>query len=185
MSRRSGSSHGLGMYWLRPARLIASTTASRPAWPVSRIFTVLRAAPVDLLEQLDALHARHDLIGDHHRELLAVVLQIVDQLERLARVLGDRDVALVAEARRQLLAQRREDALLVVDAEDVLAHRGESTARVRRGEPAAEPPRRDADPARMLERALDGNAHLEAGAARLTLRLGSCPRASPRSGERC
>jgi hypothetical protein len=28
------------MYWLRWARLIASTTASRPAWPVRRIFVV-------------------------------------------------------------------------------------------------------------------------------------------------
>ncbi len=88
MSRRSGSSHGLGMYWLRPARLIASTTASRPACPVSRIFVVRGTAPVDLLEQLDALHAGHDLVGDHDRDRLAVPLQLVDQLERLARVLA-------------------------------------------------------------------------------------------------
>ena len=81
----------------------------------------LRAAPVDLLEQLDPLHPRHDLVGDHDRQLLAVLLQILHQVQRLARVLGDRDVALAAEARGQLLAQRREDALLVVDAEDVLA----------------------------------------------------------------
>ena len=109
----------------------------------------LRAAPVDLLEQLDALHARHDLVGDHDRELLAVLLQIVDQLERLARVLRDRDVALVAEARRQLLAQRREDPLLVVDAEDVLAqrtclrrHAGPSRHRLRpAGGPAPRPRR--------------------------------------------
>jgi hypothetical protein len=82
-----------------------------------------RAALVDLFQQLDALHARHDLVGDHHRQLLAVLLQIVDQLQRLARVLGDRDVALAAEARRQLLPERGEDALLVVDTENVLAHR--------------------------------------------------------------
>ncbi len=83
----------------------------------------MRAATVDLLEQLDALHPRHDLIGDHHRDLLAVLLQIFDELQRLARVLGDGDVALVAEAGGELLAQRREDPLLVVDADDVLARR--------------------------------------------------------------
>src|SRR6185437_9920417 len=84
----------------------------------------LRAPLVDLLEQLDAFHAGHDLVGDHHRHLLAVVLEILDEVERLARVLGDRDVALAAEARRELLAQRREDPLLVVDADDVLAQGG-------------------------------------------------------------
>ena len=122
----------------------------------------MRAAPVDLLEQLDALHARHDLVGDDDRDLLAVLLEIVDQLERLARVLGDRDVALVAEARRQLLAQRREDALLVVDADDVLAQ-----VRQRRRAPTASI---DGAPARQRRRRRPpagpsiGSLHLEARA---------------------
>ncbi len=47
-------------------------------------------------------------------------LQLVDQLERVVGRLRDLDLALVAEARAELLAQRREDALLVVDADDVL-----------------------------------------------------------------
>src|SRR5450631_3766642 len=78
----------------------------------------------DRVEQLDALHTGHDLIGDHHRDLLAVLLQIFDELERLAGVLGDGDVALVAEAGGELLAQGREDPLLVVDADNVLANDG-------------------------------------------------------------
>src|SRR5450755_724864 len=80
---------------------------------------------MDLLEQLHPLHAGHDLVGDDHGDLFAVVLEVFDQIQRLARVLGDRDVALAAEARRQLLAQRREDSLLVIDADDVLAQGGD------------------------------------------------------------
>src|SRR6185295_14658325 len=61
-------------------------------------------------------------VGDDDGDLLAVLLQIVDQLQRLARVLRDRDVALAAEAGGELLPERREDPLLVVDTQNVLTH---------------------------------------------------------------
>ena len=77
-------------------------------------------AAVHLLEELDALHARHDLVGDHHRHVLGVLLELLDQLERLLAAARQIDLALVPEA-AELLAQRREDALLVVDADDVIA----------------------------------------------------------------
>ena len=112
---------GLGDVLIEPRLVDGVDHRVQAGLPGEQDLHRLRAAPVDLLEQLDALHARHDLVGDHHRQLLAVLLQILHQVQRLARVLGDRDVALAAEARGQLLAQRREDALLVVDAEDVLA----------------------------------------------------------------
>ena len=41
---------------------------------MSRIFVVAGEPAVDDLEQLDALHAGHDLVGDHERDRLAVAL---------------------------------------------------------------------------------------------------------------
>ena len=63
----------------------------------------------------------HDLIGDDDGHFLAVVLKIVDQIQRLARILGHRDVAFPAEARGKLLAQGGKDSLLVVNTDDVFA----------------------------------------------------------------
>jgi hypothetical protein len=80
-----------------------------------------RRAAIDQLEQIDALHAGHDLVGDHHRHRLAVALELVEQLEGVAARGRGRDRALVTEPRPQLLAQRVEHALLVVDAQDGLA----------------------------------------------------------------
>ena len=50
-----------------------------------------------------------------------VVFQIVDQRQRVMRVLGHGDTALSPEPGGELLSQRTQDAFLVVDADDVFA----------------------------------------------------------------
>jgi hypothetical protein len=72
---------------------------------------------VNFLEQLDALHARHDLIGDDDRERLAVALELVHQLERvLARLRVDPH-----RPKRAPAVPQRRGPLLVVHAQDVRA----------------------------------------------------------------
>src|SRR6185503_5842408 len=79
---------------------------------------------IDDLEQLDALHAGHDLIGDHQRDRLAVAGQLVEQRDRLVARARGGDLALVTEPRAELGAQHAQHALLVVDAHDHLAPAG-------------------------------------------------------------
>ena len=79
---------------------------------------------IDDLEQLDALHAGHDLIGDHERDRLALARELVEQRDRFVARARGQDLALVAEPRAELRAQHAQHALFVVDADDdlFLAH---------------------------------------------------------------
>jgi hypothetical protein len=72
------------------------------------------------LEELDALHARHDLIGDHERDRLTLTRQLVEQCDGLVTGACGRDLALVTEPCAELRAQHAEHAFLVVDADDDL-----------------------------------------------------------------
>ena len=130
-----------------------------------------RAAAVDLLEQLDALHAGHDLIGDHHRERLAVARRA----RRSARA-RRRPTARRRSRTRRRSARRAAGAARVrmpsSSSTQMMCSRAASTV-TRSRSLATGGPRRPRSP--LAPAALDRQPHLEARAPGLRLAARSSP----------
>src|SRR5688572_13011773 len=76
-----------------------------------------REPVVRLHQELVALHARHQPVGDDHQQLVALAGELVEQLQRLLGALCDLDVEVVAERAPQLVLERGQHDQLVVHAQ--------------------------------------------------------------------
>ncbi len=75
-----------------------------------------------LFEELDAVHSRHAVVGQHHRDLVAAQLQLAHRVQRLLAGLGSDDPVALAVPPSQVAADRTGDALVVVDGDQSRTH---------------------------------------------------------------
>ncbi len=75
-----------------------------------------------LFEELDAVHPRHAVVGQNHRDLVAAQLQLTHGVQRLLARLGSDDPVVLTVAPSQVAADRTGDALVIVDGDQCRAH---------------------------------------------------------------
>ena len=118
--------------------MIAAIAASVSAYAVSSTRlasgTSLRACD----EVLGARHARHPLVGDQQRDLVAARAQLAQQLERLGARGRPQDPVALAEAAAQVARDGGQHRGLVVDGDDRGTALGRRPRLLRGGEPRHE-----------------------------------------------
>ena len=71
-----------------------------------------------LLEELDAAHLRHPVVGDEHRDGVAAQLEFLERLERVGARFGAHDAVPLAVVATKVAGDRARHCGVVVDGED-------------------------------------------------------------------
>ena len=71
-----------------------------------------------LLEELDAAHLRHPVVGDEHRHGVAAQLEFLESVQRVGSALGAHDPVLLAVVAAQIAGDGAGHRGVVVDGQD-------------------------------------------------------------------